>query len=144
MLFALSWRLGPILACVIISTGAVAALYKQQTKIIENDAAKANSAMVGVASQTFSAITTVRYDAGKLVVVVSQCIDLVCVTIWIVLASDATETPVMVCVTDCCPRHAHQAQSSGASQFMLLVDPSAQHVCCTAWLTKKPPAQRSL
>lgn len=60
VLFALSRRLGPILAGVIISTAATAALYKQQTKAIEADAAKANSAMVSVASQTFGAITTVR------------------------------------------------------------------------------------
>ncbi|KAK9792243.1 hypothetical protein WJX73_005289 [Symbiochloris irregularis] len=65
VLFSLSWRLGPILACVVIATAAAAALYKQQTKIIEHDAARANSAMVAVASQTFSAITTVRSFAGE-------------------------------------------------------------------------------
>lgn len=63
VLFVLSWRLGPILASVIISTAATAALYKQQTRVVEADAARANSAMVSVASQTFSAITTVRYCA---------------------------------------------------------------------------------
>ena len=57
----LSWRLGPILACLIIATAGVAALYKRQTKAVERNNAASLSAMVGVASQAFSAISTVRY-----------------------------------------------------------------------------------
>ena len=60
VLFALSWRLGPVLALVIIGTAATAALYKQQTKAIERTNSAALSAMVGVAGQAFAAITTVR------------------------------------------------------------------------------------
>lgn len=64
MLFALSWRLGPVLAMVIIATGCTAALYKQQTKAVEKAASTALSRMVGIASQAFSSIRTVRW--GKL------------------------------------------------------------------------------
>jgi ATP-binding cassette subfamily B (MDR/TAP) protein 8 len=32
VLFVLSWRLGPVLALVIVATASTAALYKQQTK----------------------------------------------------------------------------------------------------------------
>ena len=60
MLFYLSWRLGPILALVIIATAAAAANYKKQTKLVEGTASKALSDMVGVADQAFRAITTVR------------------------------------------------------------------------------------
>ena len=60
VLFYLSWRLGPILALVIIATAAAAANYKKQTKLVEGTASKALSDMVGVADQAFRAITTVR------------------------------------------------------------------------------------
>ena len=33
VLFVLSWRLGPVLAVVIIATAGTAALYKKQTKV---------------------------------------------------------------------------------------------------------------
>ncbi len=42
------------------ATAATAALYKRQTKEVERSNAAALGAMVGVASQAFSAITTVR------------------------------------------------------------------------------------
>ena len=60
VLFALSWRLGPILAAVIVSTAATAALYRIQTKNAEQSASATNQAMVSIASQTFNSITTVR------------------------------------------------------------------------------------
>ena len=60
VLFYLSFRLGPILALVIIATAATAANYKKQTKLVEGKASSALSSMVGVADQAFRAITTVR------------------------------------------------------------------------------------
>ena len=60
VLFFLSFRLGPILALVIIATAAAAANYKKQTKLVEGKASRALSSMVGVADQAFRAITTVR------------------------------------------------------------------------------------
>ena len=60
VLFYLSWRLGPILALVIIATAAAAANYKKQTKLVEGKASKALANMVGIADQAFRAITTVR------------------------------------------------------------------------------------
>ncbi len=63
VLFFLSFRLGPILALVIIATAATAANYKKQTKLVEGKASSALSSMVGVADQAFRAITTVRCAA---------------------------------------------------------------------------------
>ncbi|KAK9823874.1 hypothetical protein WJX72_006089 [[Myrmecia] bisecta] len=65
VLFVLSWRLGPVLALVIVATAATAALYRVQTKAVEVSNSKALAAMVGVADQAFSAITTVRSFAGE-------------------------------------------------------------------------------
>ncbi|KAK9839647.1 hypothetical protein WJX81_003007 [Elliptochloris bilobata] len=65
VLFVLSWRLGPVLAAVIVATAATAALYKRQTKEVERSNAAALGNMVGVASQAFAAITTVRSFAGE-------------------------------------------------------------------------------
>ena len=66
VLFFLSFRLGPVLALVIIATAAAAANYKKQTKLVEGTASKALSSMVGVADQAFRAITTVRYGDRSL------------------------------------------------------------------------------
>lgn len=63
VLFALSWRLGPILAGVIIATGFTATLYKDQTKTVENDNATATNEMNNIANQAFESITTVRSAA---------------------------------------------------------------------------------
>lgn len=60
VLFVLSWRLGPVMGLVIVSTAVTAALYRQQTKDIEKRNAKSLSHMVGVADQAFAAIRTVR------------------------------------------------------------------------------------
>ncbi len=60
VLFALSWRLGPILAGVIIATGLTATIYKDQTKTVENENAAATNEMNHIANQAFESITTVR------------------------------------------------------------------------------------
>ncbi len=60
VLFVLSWRLGPVLGLVIVSTAVTAALYRQQTKEVEKQNSRALSHMVGVADQAFAAIRTVR------------------------------------------------------------------------------------
>ena len=61
VLFALSWRLGPILAGVIVATAVTANVYKQQTKAVEAENAAATSEMNNIASQAFESITTVRW-----------------------------------------------------------------------------------
>ena len=61
VLYCLSWRLGPILALVIIATGLTAAMYKRQTKAVEAKQLNSLAAMVDVADQAFSNIKTVRY-----------------------------------------------------------------------------------
>ena len=60
VLFVLSWRLGPMLAAVIITTAFTAAVYKGQTRAVERENAEAAAAMSNVASQAFESITTVR------------------------------------------------------------------------------------
>ena len=60
VLFALSWRLGPILATVIIGTAITVNVYKDQTKGVERTNAAATNDMNTVANQTFESITTVR------------------------------------------------------------------------------------
>ena len=60
MLFALSWRLGPILATVVIGTAVTVNVYKNQTKGVEKTNADAATDMNNVANQTFESITTVR------------------------------------------------------------------------------------
>ena len=60
VLFVLSWRLGPVLGLVIVSTAVTAALYRQQTKDVEKQNSQALSHMVGIADQAFAAIRTVR------------------------------------------------------------------------------------
>lgn len=65
VLFFLSWRLGPILAAVILAAACTAFLYKQQTKKYEGSAARAQKQMTEVADETFSNIRTVRIYAGE-------------------------------------------------------------------------------
>lgn len=60
VLFALSWRLGPILAGVIIATAFTANMYKEQTKAVETENAAAMNEMNSIANQAFESITTVR------------------------------------------------------------------------------------
>jgi hypothetical protein len=60
VLFALSWRLGPILAGVIIATAFTANMYKQQTKAVETENAMATNEMNNIANQAFESIMTVR------------------------------------------------------------------------------------
>lgn len=65
VLFCLSWRLGPILAGVIVATAFTASLYKQQTRAVERSNSEALGRMSSVASQAFSGIRTVRSFAGE-------------------------------------------------------------------------------
>lgn len=60
VLFVLSWRLGPVLALVIVATAGAVAGYRKQTKAVEVAAGNALSRMVAVADQAFRGITTVR------------------------------------------------------------------------------------
>lgn len=64
VLFALSWRLGPILAGVIVATAVTANVYKQQTKAVEAENATATNEMNNIANQAFESITTVRWGLG--------------------------------------------------------------------------------
>lgn len=65
VLFFLSWRLGPILATVILAAAAIAFLYKAQTKAVEGLAARAQARMSEVADETFANIRSVRIYAGE-------------------------------------------------------------------------------
>ncbi|BDA40377.1 mitochondrial potassium channel ATP-binding subunit [Coccomyxa sp. Obi] len=65
VLFVLSWRLGPILALVIVATAGVVSTYRKQTKAVEAAAGNALSRMVAIADQAFRGITTVRSFAGE-------------------------------------------------------------------------------
>lgn len=65
VLFALSWRLGPILAFIIVGACFTSSLYKKQTKEVERRNSEALSRMSSVASQAFSGIRTVRSFAGE-------------------------------------------------------------------------------
>ena len=60
VLFVLSWRLGPILALVIVATAGVVSTYRKQTKAVESAAGNALARMVAIADQAFRGITTVR------------------------------------------------------------------------------------
>lgn len=65
VLSVLAWRLGPILAGVIIATALTAWLYKNQTKTVEQANAKAQARMNQVADETFGNIRTVRIFSGE-------------------------------------------------------------------------------
>ena len=65
VLFALSWRLGPILAGVIIATAFIAWIYRQQSKSLERDSAEAQSRMTMAIDETISQVRTVRVFAGE-------------------------------------------------------------------------------
>lgn len=60
VLIALSWRLGPVVAAIVIGMALTAATYSGQTKQVEKTNAAAAADMNGVANQAFQAITTVR------------------------------------------------------------------------------------
>uniref|UniRef100_A0A1D2A990 ABC transporter B family member 28 n=2 Tax=Auxenochlorella protothecoides TaxID=3075 RepID=A0A1D2A990_AUXPR len=61
----LSWRLGPVLAGVILAAGATAFLYRAQTRAVERAAAAAAARMAEAADETFANIRTVRVFAGE-------------------------------------------------------------------------------
>ena len=65
VLFVLSWRLGPILAGVIIATACIAWLYRQQSKSLERDSSDAQSRMAIAIDEVVSQIRTVRVFAGE-------------------------------------------------------------------------------
>lgn len=65
VLFVLSRRLGPILACVIIATACIAWLYRRQSKKIEKASADAQQRMAIAVDETVSQIRTVRVFAGE-------------------------------------------------------------------------------
>ena len=65
VLFALSRRLGPILAGVIIATACIAWLYRRQSKKIEKASADAQQRMAIAVDETVSQIRTVRVFAGE-------------------------------------------------------------------------------
>jgi ATP-binding cassette subfamily B (MDR/TAP) protein 10 len=65
VLFALSWRLGPILAGVIVATAGIAWLYRQQSKAVERLSAESQSRMAVAVDETVSQIRTVRVFAGE-------------------------------------------------------------------------------
>ena len=65
VLFVLSWRLGPILAGVIIATACIAWLYRRQSKKIERASAEAQQRMAIAVDEMVSQIRTVRVFAGE-------------------------------------------------------------------------------
>lgn len=65
VLFVLSWRLGPILAAVIIATACIAWLYRRQSKSIEKKSAESQSRMAIAIDEVVSQIRTVRVFAGE-------------------------------------------------------------------------------
>jgi len=64
-LFWLSWRMGPILAGVIVATAGIAWLYKAQSRKLEAASAQAQSRMAMAIDQTVTQIRAVRIFAGE-------------------------------------------------------------------------------
>jgi ATP-binding cassette, subfamily B (MDR/TAP), member 10 len=65
VLFWLSWRLGPVLAGVIVATTCIAWLYRVQSKALENISGKAQGEMAGCVDQAMTNVRTVRIYAGE-------------------------------------------------------------------------------
>ncbi|KAI3435659.1 hypothetical protein D9Q98_001717 [Chlorella vulgaris] len=65
VLFALSWRLGPILAAVIVASVCTAFLYRRQTRSLEASNAAAQQRLAEVAASSFTNMRTVRIFAGE-------------------------------------------------------------------------------
>ncbi len=65
VLFWLSWRLGPIMAGVIIATAAIAWLYRRQSRVYEQANARAQARMAQTIDETVSQVRTVRIFAGE-------------------------------------------------------------------------------
>ncbi|KAL4458228.1 hypothetical protein ABPG75_013093 [Micractinium tetrahymenae] len=65
VLFVLSWRLGPILAGVIVASVCTAFLYRRQTRSLEATNAAAQQRLAEVASSTFTNMRTVRVFGGE-------------------------------------------------------------------------------
>ncbi len=62
---ARSWRLGPILAGVIIASVCTAFLYRRQTRSLEATNAAAQQRLAEVSSSTFANMRTVRVFGGE-------------------------------------------------------------------------------
>lgn len=60
-----SWRLGPILAGVIVASVCTAFLYRRQTRSLEASSAAAQQRLAEVASSTFTNMRTVRVFGGE-------------------------------------------------------------------------------
>ena len=60
-----SWRLGPILAGVIVTSVCTAFLYRRQTRSLETTNAAAQQRLAEVASSSFTNMRTVRIFAGE-------------------------------------------------------------------------------
>ena len=60
-----SWRLGPILAAVIVASVCTAFLYRRQTRALEATSAAAQQRLAEVASSSFANMRTVRIFAGE-------------------------------------------------------------------------------
>lgn len=65
VLFWLSWRLGPVLAGVIMATAGIAWLYRRQSRKLEQNSAQAQAKMAACIDETVSQVRTVRMYAGE-------------------------------------------------------------------------------
>lgn len=65
VLFVLSWRLGPILAGVIVASVCTAFLYRRQTRSLDASNAAAQQRLAEVASSSITNMRTVRIFAGE-------------------------------------------------------------------------------
>lgn len=60
-----SWRLGPVLAGVIVASVCTAFLYRRQTRSLEAGSAAAQQRLAELASASFTNMRTVRIFAGE-------------------------------------------------------------------------------
>jgi len=60
-----SWRLGPVLAGVIVASVCTAFLYRRQTRSLEAASAAAQQRLAELASASFTNMRTVRIFAGE-------------------------------------------------------------------------------
>lgn len=65
VLFWLSWRLGPVLAAVIMATAGIAWVYRLKTRSLEQGSAESQARMAACIDETVSQVRTVRIFAGE-------------------------------------------------------------------------------
>ena len=65
VLFWLSWRLGPLLAGVIMATAGIAWVYRMKTRSLEQASAESQARMAACVDETVSQVRTVRIFAGE-------------------------------------------------------------------------------